>query len=723
MPTIPSVSGPQVQTRALGAPQVQMVGSNQADANAYLGDTIGRVASGLAQQEMQRADQAAVFDAEAQLSQHKLNLMFDQNSGVYGRKGKDALDVTNQTLPQFDKQADQIGQGLQSPRQKEQFQRIVQNQRGQLSQELNRYEFTQRNQYYDDVDQANVMTSLDGAVKYADDPSQIAYYQSKGNFVIGQQGERKGMPPEAIQLEQQKFNSQVGVGVIQKLATKDPLAAQQYYAQNFAGMSAEAQLQMQKFLGTSVRQQMGQQIAQSAWQTGTPGDSSLPGLIIQAESGGDASAVSPKGAQGLMQLMPDTAKDVAKEIGVPYDEARLRSDPNYNMALGTAYINKMIGQFGGNKTLAVAAYNAGPGAVSDWVSGTNKSGKNDSGLKLGDPGKGEISEADFIARIPFKETREYTASIMGRYAQSSDPKAITAMTTNQRYAASLKAANAIPDPQLRKFTEDHIEDLKRQAVAQDNATFETAADYVNKSGFQSIPAQLLNTIPADDIIKLRRLDDYKNKAIEPKTDYTKLEGFLSMPTDELASKSLARDIQPFLSKSDFNTVREAWSKAKTGDQTYQQVAMAKEKTVQTAMASAGIAIGKSEDALKPANLAKQQQFRDALQGRIDSYKVHNDGREPSVSEVEDLSNQLLMKVKIQGAGTVFGDKSAVLWEVPPENLSKTFVDKGAIKLEQIPPSDRRQIINAIRAAGAAPTPEAIIANYLNRISKLDIQVK
>jgi len=354
MPTIPSVSGPQVQTRALGAPQVQIVGSNQADANAYLGDTLGRVANGLAQQEMQRADQAAVFDAEAQLSQHKLNLMFNQDNGVYGRKGKDALDVTNQTLPEFDKQAEQIGMGLQSPRQRDQFQRIVQNQRGQLSQELNRYEFTQRNQYYDDVDQANVLTSLDGAVKYANDPAQIAYYQSKGNFVIGQQGERKGMPAEAIQLEQQKFNSQVGVGVIQKLASKDPLAAQQYYAQNFASMSAEAQMQMQKFLGTSVRQQMGQQIAESAWKSGTPGDASLTGLIIQQESGGNARARNPAStATGLGQFIRGTHAAILGRPLTLAEHVSLASVPEHNAALTAAHLRACMDRMPGASPAAV----------------------------------------------------------------------------------------------------------------------------------------------------------------------------------------------------------------------------------------------------------------------------------------------------------------------------------------------------------------------------------
>jgi hypothetical protein len=72
---------------------------------------------------------------------------------------------------------------------------------------------------------------------------------------------------------------------------------------------------------------------------------------------------SPKGAIGIAQIMPGTAPEAAKLAGLPYDVGRLKNDEAYNLALGEAYFNKQLRDFGGDERKAAAAYNAGPGAV------------------------------------------------------------------------------------------------------------------------------------------------------------------------------------------------------------------------------------------------------------------------------------------------------------------------------------------------------------------------
>ncbi len=147
--------------------------------------------------------------------------------------------------------------------------------------------------------------------------------------------------------------------------------------------------------------------------------SALHGSIIVQESGFDPNIVSKKGATGLMQLMPDTARDMMKRLGiVPAAteegfKAQLK-DPKINKALGEEYFDVQMQKYDGNVVLSLAAYNAGPGMVDDWINGTNRTGKNKSGLKLGDPRTGEITDAEFVAGIPFKETREYVPDVLAR---------------------------------------------------------------------------------------------------------------------------------------------------------------------------------------------------------------------------------------------------------------------------------------------------------------------
>ena len=81
--------------------------------------------------------------------------------------------------------------------------------------------------------------------------------------------------------------------------------------------------------------------------------------VIRQESAFDLTATSRAGARGLMQLMPGTARDEAKKLGVGFATDKLY-DPDYSIRLGTSYFAQVLGMFDGNVELALAGYNSGP---------------------------------------------------------------------------------------------------------------------------------------------------------------------------------------------------------------------------------------------------------------------------------------------------------------------------------------------------------------------------
>ena len=122
--------------------------------------------------------------------------------------------------------------------------------------------------------------------------------------------------------------------------------------------------------------------------------------VIRQESEFDSKANSHAGARGLMQLMTYTAKLVAKQAKLPYSKNKLKSDPHYNIKLGSYYLSSLLEEYEGSYPFALAAYNAGPKRVKYWK-------------KInGNPQKGKISYVDWIELIKFKETRNYVQRVL-----------------------------------------------------------------------------------------------------------------------------------------------------------------------------------------------------------------------------------------------------------------------------------------------------------------------
>lgn len=119
--------------------------------------------------------------------------------------------------------------------------------------------------------------------------------------------------------------------------------------------------------------------------------------IARRESEFDPVVQSSVGARGLMQVMPATARDVARDLGLSalHTTDRLTADADYNARLGAKYLSQMAGRFGGNVVMMSAAYNAGPARPPRWMS------------EYGDPRTGDIDIVDWVEMVPFRETQNY----------------------------------------------------------------------------------------------------------------------------------------------------------------------------------------------------------------------------------------------------------------------------------------------------------------------------
>jgi len=131
------------------------------------------------------------------------------------------------------------------------------------------------------------------------------------------------------------------------------------------------------------------------WGRMTGVDPYLLMAIARRESAYNPAALSPAGARGLMQLMPGTATQLSRELGIADPGAYGVLDPEINIRLGSTYIRDMLQRYRGNRMAAAAAYNAGPGRVDRWLR------------------ENRASEFDlFVEQIPFRETRNYVQAVL-----------------------------------------------------------------------------------------------------------------------------------------------------------------------------------------------------------------------------------------------------------------------------------------------------------------------
>ncbi|MFT3998551.1 MAG: lytic transglycosylase domain-containing protein [Asticcacaulis sp.] len=125
--------------------------------------------------------------------------------------------------------------------------------------------------------------------------------------------------------------------------------------------------------------------------------------ITRQESGFDPNVRSGANARGMMQLIPPTAKAVARRMSLTYSDSKLY-EPEFNMTLGAYHLGELVDRFGGSYVMAAAGYNAGPNRPPQWI------------VDCGDPRGDAADPLSFIECAPFTETRNYMMRVMENMA-------------------------------------------------------------------------------------------------------------------------------------------------------------------------------------------------------------------------------------------------------------------------------------------------------------------
>ncbi|ELF9189643.1 transglycosylase SLT domain-containing protein [Salmonella enterica] len=368
MPTVPTVTGRQVESMGVQSPGFQ------AFDQPNIGDAIvdaGSKAINVFGEAKQRANVALTQEATLQLNAVGNDLLNNPDSGFMNLQGKNAIGKGQEYVQQFDSQAQSIAASLPDEQARNAFLQQAQQQRIQFQTTAVRHEVGQVRQYEAGMQEGTLRSLAQQAIS----PGLFVPALMNARNSIIAYGKAHGQSDEEIESNFVQWREQAA-----------NRASEAWYTPTY-----------QQIMGPEGKIEV----------TDTPSESQLFSAMIWQESGGNQYGkdglplVSPKGAVGVAQVMEDTGPEAARLAGVPWDRDKWLNDTRYNAKIGQAYFGAQMKKYDNNPVLAVAAYNAGPGAVDGWIK------------QFGDPRTGAVSNEQFAAAIPYDETRNYVAKVTG----------------------------------------------------------------------------------------------------------------------------------------------------------------------------------------------------------------------------------------------------------------------------------------------------------------------
>lgn len=689
-PAMPDVAGRQMQEQG------------QAMQNAAVG--MGRIAVDI----QQEANQLRVIKASNEAKEQMFNLLYDKDSGAFNQKGWNALnrpdgkDLATEYTDKFGEITRKLSQELGNDAQRLQFQQHADSMRLQMFGETQRHLTGEFKTFK--------VSELDGSVATA--KREISLVGASGNIAqlpdgsnsldnaiaritgaVKEKARMLGLSQEQADVVARKEISDAHTLAIGGAMESGKTGyAVSYFDKYRNQMDADDILRVQGKIDLAANAVMARDAVAKADQRFAaafdPGPQTrLHGVVQMLESAGqrygkDGKMLeSPKGAKGEMQVMDATSRDPGYGVKPAQDDS-----PEERARVGRDYIDAMIKRYG-NIPQALAAYNAGPGAVDAAISKAKADGA-----------------GDWLAMMP-KETQQYVTRGVKLYGAG---EGAPAKPTEKDYVdAAVLALGAGARPEAVKLATDEAKrrfDLNEKAVkqrAEENYTELQRLLMANGGNYAGLPSDGIMRATPEERKKLEKFASEVRQGPPTETDWGVYYMLAQKSPEELGPLNLL-DYRSKLADAQFKELSNR--QAMIGKKDDAQMAKDKNmieamKQIEGTLANAGIfmnATGK-----QPGRLQVKEDFLGQVRSIIADEQTVT-GKPVTVERAKQIAAQMLTKVAADPDASFFSGNDRA-WKV----MSRAFDD--------IPEKQRESIIAELKAAGKEPTRTMVIEAWKKRI--------
>lgn len=608
-----------------------------------LGQGVGQVAQGV--QKIQAFDdENAAKDADNAFANWAREKMYGEG-GFLTLEGRNAVEGRAKFEEEVEAKRKEFGATLR-PGASRLYDRASSARVLSMAQQAIVHQANERKEWTRETSDARRTAFANDALAGYSNPAVVQKNIAAGLLEIDNRGQLEGWSSEELARQKSIYTSGVHGGIATRLIDENPLAADKYLKDNEAAFLPADLVRLKSTLEAPLRAARTDQWLQEAIGALPPGAdfaapqkgdmlSAMLPITVQSESSGNPNAVSPKGATGLMQVMPGTMTDpgfgIRPSNGTAADTVRV----------GQEYLGKMMERYGNDPAKAWAAYNAGPGALDKAIA---EHGSN------------------WLSKMP-KETRNYVAKNMAALGAGGGGSA-GAPDGTAWLGELYRKAEAIPDLEDREAAFAAIDKWFNRQQRVLGANREQVVDNIEKRMIAD-PSFDPSTLPVSvqQVIGISGMNAFKN-AYEArlaqgtvKTDPVVLDQLLqeqAFDPEGFAKK----DLTPYRSKlsdSDYlelrgkqrNAAADTAKALREGSVYREAFTIGKEF-----YGAAGIATGSGSNARSESNRKKEAEFNGALRQEIDEF-IQREKRKPTYDEMRTIASALTL--------TVIGSETRSAW--------------------------------------------------------------